>query len=114
MSECGMDKYPHGLVYLAVPFLWGLLEEIEPSILYSKSLDWSGSTDSPVNKIRTEDMVATESKLFWMLYMLCQEHNVRGVLENPSMVLSHIDNIIEARDEELYKFLKEKGLSVTS
>lgn len=104
LKECLLDSYPKGLATLSIPLLYSLLEEIYPTL---------SSDPNHVFNFTEEELEGIESKLFWMLYILCEDHKVKSVLENPLLVTSAAEEILLASNSRLHTHLKSNNVNFT-
>lgn len=97
-KECAIEYYPHGLANLSIPLLYSLFEEINPDIATSPNYKIHLSQD---------ELEGMESKLFWMLYILCEDHKAKELLEDPTIAAAQMEEMVSSSDPELYTYLKE-------
>jgi hypothetical protein len=97
VKECLMDCYPKGLASVSVPLLFSLFEEVCPTL---------SSTPDRKLQFSPDDFSGLESKLFWMLYLFCEDHQGKSVLEEPGALTSSVEELLLLMDSELHTHFK--------
>lgn len=102
MKECLLDIYPKGLATLSVPFLYSLFEELRPTLASTPDQEFTFTPD---------ESEGIESKLFWMMYIFCEDHKAKLLLENQLTIISTIEEMLSSANPQLFSHLRSNQIN---
>eukprot|EP01127_Copromyxa_protea_P015681 TRINITY_DN4556_c0_g1_i1.p1 TRINITY_DN4556_c0_g1~~TRINITY_DN4556_c0_g1_i1.p1 ORF type:complete len:396 (-),score=65.07 TRINITY_DN4556_c0_g1_i1:69-1256(-) len=102
VKECLLDNYPRGLATISIPFLYSLLEELYPNL---------DQTPNKKVNLQEENIDAIESKLFWMMYLFCEDHKAQSIFEDPMAIVGMISQMVPTLDNDLHVYLSRHNFS---